>query len=343
MRLLLKMGIVEIRKKYLLLKNETRQKYINMKIVFVEPLGMCEEALREATEHLKRQGHQIVCYPDRNENEEVLIERADGADAIVISNIPLKKRFFESCPNLKMISVAFTGVDHIDLSECRKRGITVCNAAGYSTEAVAELTIGMMIAVYRKIISGDALTRIFESRQNMLGCELHGKTVGIIGLGAIGQRVARLCQAFGCHVLGYNRSKKEIDGVTQVDKNELLTRSDIITLHLPLTPETRHFIGAEEFGLIRPHAILINTARGAVVEQHELYNALRKGLLAGAAVDVYDQEPPLPANFELFNAPNLLMLPHLGYATEEAFASRLGIVIQNVALWLNGTPQNLVV
>jgi D-3-phosphoglycerate dehydrogenase len=200
----------------------------------------------------------------------------------------------------------------------------------------------MMLAVYRKIVGGDTITRISEDRQGFLGCELHGKTVGIIGLGAIGQRVAQLANAFGCKVLGYNRSQKNIAQVTQVDKDQLLSQSDIITLHLPLTAETRHFIDEADFQLMRPHSILINTARGAIVNQNALYNALRKGQIAGAAVDVYDQEPPLPANFELFNAPNLLMLPHIGYATKEAFAIRLGIVIKNVEMWLAGTPQNLI-
>ena len=311
-----------------------------MKIVFAEPLGMDECVAYARTEALRKQGHTVVFYPDRNENEEVLIERAKDADVLVVSNIPLREHFFASCPALKMLSVAFTGVDHIDLEACKRQGITVCNAAGYSTQAVAELAIGMMIALYRKIVRGDALTRMCEDRQGMLGGELCGKTGGGGGLGAIGQRVARLANAFGCTVLGYNRSRKPVEQVTQVDKEELLTRSDIITVHLPLTPETRHFIGEAEFALMQPHTIVVNTARGPVVEQGALYHALRKGLIAGAAVDVYDVEPPLPASFELFNAPNLLMLPHTGYATKEAFASRMDMVVGNIERWLSGTPQN---
>ena len=280
-----------------------------MNIVFVESLGMCECTINKSLATLKNQGHTVTFYHDRNENEEVLIERARNAEVVVVSNIPLRKHFFENCPKLRMLSVAFTGVDHIDLEECKKRGITVCNAAGYSTEAVAELTIGMMIAVYRKMVGGDAILRIGGDRQGVLGSELHGKTVGIVGLGAIGQRVALLANAFGCKVLGYNRSPK---------------------------------IGTNEFALMQPHAVLINTARGPIVSQEALYNALKKGQIAGAAVDVYDQEPPLPLNLELFNAPNLLMLPHMGYATREAFETRLNIVIRNIEMWLNNTPQNQV-
>ena len=292
-----------------------------MNIVFVESLGMCECTINKSLATLKNQGHTVTFYHDRNENEEVLIERARNAEVVVVSNIPLRKHFFENCPKLR---------------------ITVCNAAGYSTEAVAELTIGMMIAVYRKMVGGDAILRIGGDRQGVLGSELHGKTVGIVGLGAIGQRVALLANAFGCKILGYNRSPKALPHITQVDKDTLLRQSDIITVHLPLNPETKAFIGTNEFALMQPHAVLINTARGPIVSQEALYNALKKGQIAGAAVDVYDQEPPLPLNLELFNAPNLLMLPHMGYATREAFETRLNIVIRNIEMWLNNTPQNQV-
>lgn len=311
-----------------------------MKIVFLEPLGMCECSIDTRVSALRQEGHTVIVYPDRNENEEILISRAQDAEIVVVSNIPLKKHFFESCPQLKMLSVAFTGVDHIDMEECRQRGIVVCNAAGYSTQAVAELTIGMMLAVYRKIVGGDAITRISGARQGILGSELCGKTVGIIGLGAIGQRVARLANAFGCRVVGFNRSPKKLEGILQLDKETLLRQSDIITVHLPLNAATKDFITTGDFAQMQPHAILINTARGPIVNQDALYSALRKGHIAGAALDVYDQEPPLPANFELFNAPNLLMLPHMGYATKEAFQSRLDIVVKNIEMWLAGSPQN---
>lgn len=313
-----------------------------MKIVFIEPLGMDKNNVMQQCQTLKNAGHRIMFYDNRSEDEQELIERAKDAEIIVISNIPLRKNFFENCPKLRMISVAFTGVDHIDLQACKEKGITVCNAAGYSTQAVAELAIGMMIAVYRKIAGGDAITRIGGDRQNFLGTELHGKTVGIIGTGAIGQRVAQLAQAFGCKTIGFNRSGKTTGDIELTDKETLLKKADIVSLHIPLTPDTRNFIQDAEFGLMQPHAILINTARGPIVNQDALYNALKKGKIAGAALDVYDQEPPLPANMELFNAPNLLMLPHMGYATKEAFDIRLGIVVKNVEMWLAGTPQNLI-
>lgn len=306
-----------------------------MEIVFLEPLGMCECKIAQLCEPLKRQGHTVTFYTDRTEDEDRLIERGKQADIIVVSNIPLRKRFLDACPRLKMISVAFTGLDHIDLTTCAERGISVKNAAGYATHAVAELAVGMMIAVYRKIVGGDAITRLGGSRENFLGTELHGKTVGIVGMGAIGREVARLTHAFGCNVLAYNRTPRTVEHVRLTDKKSLFRQSDIISVHLPLTPETENFIGEEEFALMQPHAILINTARGAVVNKDALYEALRKNRIAGAATDVYDREPPLPGNYQLFNAPNLLMLPHLGYATKEAFEDRIRIATENIQNWLS--------
>ena len=150
-----------------------------MQITFLEPLGVCECIMATQTKSLREAGHNITVWPDRTEEEPELIRRAKDAEILVVSNIPLRKRFLDACPSLKMIAVAFTGLDHIDLEECNRRGIFVQNAAGYSTQAVAELAIGMMIAVYRKIVGGDAITRICGARENFIGSELAGKTVGI--------------------------------------------------------------------------------------------------------------------------------------------------------------------
>ena len=231
-----------------------------------------------------------------------------------------------------MLSIAFTGLDHIDLEECRHRGIIVKNAAGYSTQAVAELAIAMMIDVYRKVLENDRITRECQRKGLMPGREIGGKTVGIIGMGNIGQKVAQLVRAFGCRVLAWNRTPKEVEGVTFVDKETLLKESDIVTLHIALNNETRDFITARELKLMKPSAILINTARGPVVNEQALADALKSGIIAGAATDVYGTEPPLKKGNPLFDAPNLMMLPHIGFATEEAFILRLGIVIKNLEL-----------
>lgn len=312
-----------------------------MNIVFLEPLGLCGckgEALKNK---FKAEGHNVEIHSERNENEDEIINRAKNADIIAVSNIAITKKIIDACPNLKMISVAFTGVDHIDMDTCRKKNIIVSNAAGFSTESVAELTIGMIISTYRKIAGGDTITRMGGSRMDFLGTELNGKTIGIIGTGAIGQRVAELARAFKCNVLGYCRHPKEIEGIKFTDKETLLKHSDIVSLHVPLTDETKNMIGEKEFSLMKPEAILINTARGPVVDKEALCEALSSNKISGAAVDVYDVEPPLPADETLFHAPNLLMLPHIAYATNESFTKRLEIVIDNILKWLEDKPQNV--
>ena len=299
-----------------------------MKIVFLEPLGLTVEAIEVACDGLKKQGHEVVVYPDRR--PELNIERAAGADIIVESNMPLRKDFFDACPNLKMLSIAFTGLDHIDMEECQRRGIVVKNAAGYSTEAVAEETICMMIGLYRHVIENDSITRSCKGLSMAPGREIAGKTVGIIGLGAIGQRTAALAQAFGCKVIAWNRTPKQVPGVTMVDKETLLKEADIVALHIALNNDTKNFLTAKDFAMMKSSAIIVNAARGPVVNTVDLAEALKKGIIAGAALDVYDGEPPLSADNPLLTAPNTMLLPHVGFATKEAFEARLEIVVGNI-------------
>lgn len=299
-----------------------------MKIVFLEPLGLTVEAIDKACEGLKRQGHEVVIYPDRR--PELNIERAAGADVVVESNMPLRKDFLDACPKLKMLSIAFTGLDHIDMDECQRRGIVVKNAAGYSTEAVAEETICMMIGLYRHVIENDRITRSCKGPSMAPGREIADKTVGIIGMGAIGQRTAALAQAFGCRVIAWNRTPKQVAGVTFVDKETLLRESDIVALHIALNNETRNFLTAKEFALMKPTAVLVNAARGPVVNTSDLAEALKNGTIAGAALDVYDGEPPLSNDNPILTAPNTMLLPHIGFSTVEAFEERLKIVVNNI-------------
>lgn len=303
-----------------------------MKIVFLEPLGIAIEKIERECDSLRRQGHEVVIYGDRCPEKN--IERAKDADVVVESNMPLGKDFFEACPNVKMLSIAFTGLDHIDLEECERRGILVNNAAGYSTEAVAEETICMMIGLYRHIIENDKITRSRKGIPMSPGREIAGKTIGVVGLGAIGQRVVKLAQAFGCKVLAWNRTPKDIEGVALVDKETLFKESDIVTLHIALNNETRNFVSSKEINLMKESAIIINAARGPVVNAIDLADALKNGRIAGAALDVYDTEPPIPESNPLLLAPNTMLLPHIGFATEEAFELRLGIVVRNVEKYL---------
>lgn len=312
-----------------------------MKISILEPIGINACKFNQLKQDFEKLGHELVFFSDRNENENELIKRAKGADAIVVSNIPISANFVEKCSNLSMISVAFTGVDHIDMQACNDRDILVSNAAGFSNESVAELTLGMIISLYRKIVGGDAITRFGGGRGTFLGTELNGKCLGIVGAGAIGLRVAEIAKVFNCRVLAYSRTEKQIDKIEFVDKATLLKEADIVSLHTPLTSETKDLIGTEEFKLMKDSAILINTARGPVVNSKALCKALEDGEIAGAAVDVYEKEPPLEKEHILFTAPNLIMLPHLAFATHESFDKRIDIVMDNIKLWLEGKPRNI--
>ena len=312
-----------------------------MKIVQLESLGATREQLENLKEEFEQNGHSFTYYTERKEDEETLIERSKEADIIIVSNIILSENFIKSCPNLKMISVAFTGIDHIAMDICRERNIVVCNAAGFSTISVAELAVGMIISLYRKIVWADKQIRALGGRGGFLGTELFGKTVGIIGTGTIGLYTAKLLQAFGCKIVAYSRTQKEFPNIKYLPLDELLETSDIVSLHVPYTKETHELINEERISKMKPSAILINTARGKVINSEALADALKEGKIAGAATDIYEIEPPLPENHVLFSAPNLLMLPHIAYASNESFEKRINIVVQNIYKWLNNEPQNV--
>ena len=308
-----------------------------MKITAVEPIGITPALASQLAADFAHRGHEFVCFPDRNENPEVLAERMADADIVIISNIKLGADVLSRCPKLKMLAVAFTGLDHIDMAYCQSHNIVVKNAAGYATVAVAELAIGLMIDVYRHITVLDADTRNCLSRRNFLGREISGKTIGIVGTGAIGSKTAELLQCFGCEILAWSRTRYaelENDHFHYVELDQLMRESDIISLHVPLTAETHHLISAEKLALCKPSAVLINTARGNVVDMNALAAALKEGRLAGAGIDVFEQEPPLPQGHPLFDAPNCVLVPHVGYATREAFDIRIGIVMDKISDFL---------
>ena len=305
-----------------------------MKIVAVEPIGISAERAEVIRQYLANNGHEFVWYADRKEDAETLVERMKDAEVVIISNIPLREEVLSQCPKLQFLNVAFTGLDHIDLDYCKAHDILVKNASGYATEAVAELAIGLMIDVLRKITCLDGSIRQGGVRGAFLGRELRGKTVGIVGTGAIGIRTVELLKAFGCRVIAWSRTHKpEVLnlGVAYVTLEGLMRDSDIISLHVPLTSETKHLINKEMLALCKPTAILINTARGNVVDMDALAECLRDGKIAGAGIDVYEKEPPLPADHPLLNAPNCVLVPHVGYATREAFDDRIEIILGNLS------------
>lgn len=308
-----------------------------MKITCVEPLGISQEQFEKLKREFATHGHSFDYYMDRKEDAATLATRMHEAEVAIISNIKLPTSVLEQCPRLQYLSVAFTGLDHIDLAYCKAHNIIVQNAAGYSTTAVSELAIGLMLDLLRQVTYFDGAIRRGEGRGMYLGRELKGKTVGVVGTGAIGTAVIRLLKAFGCKVLAYNRSEhpdvKEL-GASYVSLEHLLKDSDIVTLHVPLTSETQHLIGANELKIMKPSALLINTARGNVCNIEAVAEALRKCVILGAGFDVYENEPPLPNNHPLLNAPNCICVPHIGYASREAFDIRANIVFDHVRQYL---------
>ena len=314
-----------------------------MKIVIMEPLGISNDAFMALSMLLKADGHQVIAYDGRAKNERALIDRVADADVIILANQPLNRRVIEQCHNLKLVDVAFTGLDHVDLDVCKERGIMVCNAAGYSTNAVAELVFGLIVDLYRTICSCDQNLRDGVVT-GIPGTELKGKTIGIIGTGAIGLRVAEIAKAFGCELLAYNRTVKQSGqdmGIKYLPMEEVLKRSDIVTLHLPLTESTAKIIGKKELALMKPTAILINTARGGIVDNNALAEALNQGIIAGAGIDVFDEEPPFSGTEPLVSAKNTILTPHIAYSTKESLYQRAVIVFDNVRCWLEGEPQNV--
>ena len=313
-----------------------------MKVTFLEPLGISGEKLQAMVEEALGDKAEVTYYDTRIEDVEGLIQRSQGADCVVLSNFKYGREVISRCPDLKMICVAFTGVDHVDVEYCRERGIAVCNCAGYSTVAVADLVFGFIIDLARNVIPCDKVVRQGGTKAGLVGYELEGKKLGVVGAGAIGRRVIRIAQAFGCQVYAYSRTKKEIEGVTFVSLDELLETCDIVSLHVPLNDSTRGLIGEEQLKKMKNSAVLINTARGPVVDSQALAKALKEGVIAGAAVDVFEMEPPVPADHVLFEAPNLIATPHVAFASQQAFEKRAVIVCGNIKKWLDGEPQNLV-
>lgn len=312
-----------------------------MKLVIIEPLGVNDEKLLDMAKDMLPADLEIVYYNTRVTDTETLIARGHDADIIAVSNLPMNADVINGCKNLKMLSVAFTGVDHIAMDACKANGVLVSNCAGYSTAAVADLVFGMIIALYRNMIPCNDVVRKEGTKDGLVGFELEGKKFGVIGTGAIGLRTAAIANAFGCQVLAYSRTKKEILGITYVDMDTLLSSCDIVSLHTPLNAETKGLIGKEELAKMKPSAILINTSRGPVVDSAALADALNNGRLAGAGIDVFETEPPVSKDHPLLTAKNVIATPHVAFATKEALEKRAVIVFDNVDKWLKGTPQNV--
>lgn len=313
-----------------------------MKIVLLEGLGVSEQLIQKHAQKLEQLGHTFYAY-EKNADPTVQLERSRDADVVMLANMPLDVSVIHESQTLKFINVAFTGVDHIPVKEAKQKGIAISNASGYATQAVAELALSFMIQLLRNVEKTEQRCREGGTKDGLVGHLLCGKTVGIIGAGAIGKKTAALCKAFGCNVIAYSRSAVSDSAISkQVSLEELLRCADIVTLHCPLTPETKDLIGEKELAMMKTSAMLINTARGGVVNAEALSKALKSGAIAGAACDVFEVEPPLPQDHPLLHSPNTIVTPHIAFASVESLEQRAEIVFENLYAWLDGKQVNCI-
>ncbi len=314
-----------------------------MKIVIMEDLGIPQAELDALKKNFEKQGHTFAEYP-RTSDKASMVKQAADADAVIIANMPMPGEVISACEKLKFIDVAFTGVDHVGLDAAKAKEVAVSNASGYSNEAVAELGICMALSLLRNVSKVEERCRQGGTRDGLVGTELKGKTVGIVGLGRIGKRTAELYHAFGCKILANSRTHHTDwpDYIEQVSLEVLLKKSDIVQLHCPLNDSTRNLINRETLAKMKPTAYLINLARGPVVDTADLADALNGGLIAGAGIDVFEQEPPLGSGEPLLGAKNTILTPHVAFASRESMSLRAQIVFDNLAAWMKGEQKNVI-
>ena len=280
--------------------------------------------------------------------EQEVVGRLQGATVAITNKVPLRAAAIAQLPDLKMVAIAATGSDNVDLAACRERGIVVSNIRNYSTVSVPEHCFALLLARRRNLRAyiGDVEAGQWERSTRFclldhpIG-DLAGSRLGIVGYGALGKQVAHLARAFGMEVCATSRSPIGDSGVIQLELDELLRTSSVVSLHLPLTEQTRHLIGARELGLMRRDALLINTARGGLVDEAALAEALQAGQIAGAGFDVLSKEPPLPDNPLLrLRLPNFILTPHVAWASGGAMQRLADMLVDNIEAWESGRPLN---
>ncbi|MGZ3181741.1 MAG: D-2-hydroxyacid dehydrogenase [Telluria sp.] len=292
--------------------------------------------------------HSWTDYPATDAAQ--VTERLRGATICVTNKVPVRAEHLAQLPELRMIAVAATGTDNVDLAAARTRGIVVSNIRNYSLGAVPEHCFALILALRRNLLAyrADVEARRWEASPRF--ClfdhpirDLQGSTLGVVGFGALGQRVAALGRAFGMEVIVASRSPVAAPDVRQLPLEELLQEADVVSLHLPLTDQTRHLIGARELGLMKRGALLINTARGGLVDEAALAQALTAGTLAGAGFDVLSKEPPEPGNPLLaLRLPNFLLTPHNAWASAQAMQTLADMLVDNLEAFAAGAPRNTV-
>jgi len=293
-----------------------------------------------------RERGEVTVFTSRQDSPEELITRLTGVTALV--NVRaysiFDARTLDALPDLEMISVLGTGTDNIDLAAASARGVAVANAPGANAVSVAEHTMLLLLAAARHL--GKVDRAMHEGRwEHHLGMELRGRTLGLLGLGAIGREVAGMARGFGMRVVGWSfrhdpDRAREV-GVELLERDEVIRQADALSLHLRLTPETEHIIGERELGMMKRGALLVNTARAALVDEAALIDAVRRGQLAAVGLDVFAPEP-LPADSPLRDLENAVLTPHLAWVTEAASARLRRVPVDNILAYLDGQPRNVV-
>ena len=311
-----------------------------MKIVVVDPVYLEEQHVKKLQSIA-----DVKIFEDIPKTPNELKERIKEVDIAIAGWSHLTEEILKSAEKLKMVSIWATTCHYVNLEAARKRGIVVAHVPAYATEAVAEHTFALLLAIARKLLLADGHVRRREfDWRPFRGWELAGKTLGIIGTGAIGCRVAEIGKAFKMKILAFDKypnfKKAEEIGMKYVDFRTLLKESDIITLHVPLTQETEGLIGEKEIEVMKSNGVLINTSQGRVVDEKALIDALKSRKLSYAGLDVFEEEPP-PKDNPLFKLDNTVLSPHIGFHTVEAAKKCTDICIDNVIKFLEGRPQNL--
>ena len=284
----------------------------------------------------------VAYYDSLPASEDGLIERIRGADAVlnIRSSVKFTERVLSACRSLRLVSVWGTGTDHVDLVAAARHGIAVTNTPGVSASSVAEHTLALLFAAARRIPEMDAAVRRGEWPRGQ-STELRGKTCGILGLGAIGREFARLAAGIGMRVIGWTVHPRAVEGIEMVELDELYRTSDVVSIHLRLSNETRGFVGAPQLALMRPGAILLNTARGGIVDEAALREALAAGRLRAAALDVFGSEPLAP-NHAWASAADTVLTPHCAGISPDVIEAGLRMAVENIWEFLEGRPRHLV-
>lgn len=317
-----------------------------MKIVVLDGKGLAADDLNY--DAFKEFG-EVTVY--ENTPRELVVERIGNSDVVITNKVLLTREIMDACPSVRLVLIMATGYNIIDLEAATSRGITVCNIPAYSTNAVAQYVFACILNYCNKISehndsvqAGDWISSDTFSYRVAPLYELAGKTLGIVGFGAIGKAVAKIAKAFEMNVLVYSRTiypQFESSNLRFTDLNTLLENSDFVSLHCPLTAATQNLISYEQFSLMKPTAMLINSSRGPVVNEQALADALKSGKIAAAALDVLVSEP-MAATCPLKDAPNCAITPHIAWAPLETRIRLMEIAVENLRAYLNGTPQNVV-